>query len=199
MKVFRGEGERGMHLNQLRVLFLIMCLASVLGNGNCWSQGTFERKILDRWEVSNGKFKIRLTEFEEINSASLHRFDYTYESSLSTSSDWREITTLRQDDDRRVNQNQARFVNEQIGLVFIGPRYAVTLDGGRSWTIWDAVQELADWHRSYLYIHDVNVLADGTGTLSLLSFSMDPKDASVLLTRDFGRRWAIQDSEWKTH
>jgi hypothetical protein len=184
-----------MYPNQLTIPLIILSLMGTLGVNTCMSQGTPERRIREQWEVRNSTFRIRLTEREVMNPTSLHRFDYTFESSLNTSDNWREITTLRQDDDRKVPQSQARFVNEQIGFVFVGPRYAVTLDGGRSWAVWDAVTELPDWKRSYLYVHDVNVLTDGTGTLSLLSFSMDPKDSPRLITRDFGLQWAIQPPE----
>ena|SRR5205085_309017 len=95
--------------------------------------------------------------------------------------------TVRQTDDRKALSSQARFVNKHLGFVFFGSRYAVTVDGGLTWSVWDAKDELLDWQQSYLYISEAQILSHGIGKLWLLPFSGNTPPTFV--TTDFGKHW----------
>ena len=80
------------------------------------------------------------------------------------------------------------FVGEQVGYLFMGWVYAVTTDGGRTWSVWDASKELPQWRTNYRLIEDVTLGADGTGKMLLNPLEPQPSRPE-LVTDDFGRHW----------
>jgi hypothetical protein len=82
-------------------------------------------------------------------------------------------------------------VNDQVGYVFMVYEYAVTVDGGRSWSTWYAVKDLPDWRHSRPAIQEVTVEQNGSGSMKL-SLVASPSEGTVLLqTTDFGQHWAV--------
>ena len=73
--------------------------------------------------------------------------------------------------------------------------YAVTTDGGWSWFVWHAKNELPGWRCcDYAFIaHDLSV--NGVGTMTPTGRAVaeysgpEQKQARVLVTKDFGRHW----------
>jgi hypothetical protein len=65
--------------------------------------------------------------------------------------------------------------------------YGVTVDGGASWFVWYAPNDLSHWRDTRANIEKVQIVPDGTGTMRLRS-SPD-QAAPELHTIDYGRHW----------
>lgn len=145
--------------------------------------------IIETWQTENKTFKVRVTSFEEEGSV-VNGAYYMFESTSGDSNDWREIVIFRHDDQPKIPANQVRFVNDQVGYLFMGWIYAVTTDGGASWSVWDAKNDLSNWQCcDYGLIRDVSIGEDGVGKMRLKPISNRHGDAPELRTRDYGRHW----------
>ena len=148
--------------------------------------GAFEIK-----EIASDSFKIRITAYEE-KGVFLPGAFYVFESSPIGSGDWREVLSIRSDDPNPIPRDVAGIVNQQTGYIFMHNLYAVTTDGARTWTIWDAAKELQNrqdiFSRS---IEEVEIAADGAGRMRLYRFP-DTSPAIYLRTSDFGRHWSVE-------
>ncbi len=58
-----------------------------------------------------------------------------FRSAAATSEDWQTIVTFRHDDQVPMPRENVRFVNEHIAYAFMGWKYVITTDSGktRSW------------------------------------------------------------------
>lgn len=72
-----------------------------------------------------------MTAYEE-KGANVNGAYYLFEATPAGSDQWREIMTFRHDDDPKISADQVRYVNDNIGYVFMGWMYAVTTDAGRT-------------------------------------------------------------------
>lgn len=145
--------------------------------------------LLDTWETRNSKVTIRVRKFQEKDPVFLHHFLYVFDSSMIETNTWRDIMTVRQNDDRPIPRDQVHFLEGDIVYLFMNSKFAVTTDRGGTWSVWDAADELRDWHQSYVYIQEANIDADGSGRLSLLPFPDSKASAPVFETTDYGRHW----------
>jgi hypothetical protein len=103
---------------------------------------------------------------------------------------WSEVMTFVHTDDVGLLKDQVRFVDDRIAYFFIAWKYAVTTDGGRTWSQWDAEKELPDCNYcNYQLIRDVKLHIDGTGRMMLDPTPNTPGAPSELHTRDHGRHW----------
>jgi hypothetical protein len=146
--------------------------------------------LVERWETSNNTVTIRVSNFRERDPVFLHHFFYVFECAPKGTDRWREVISLRQNDDRPIPRDQVHFLNNEIVYLFMNSKFAVTTDQGTTWFVWDATNELKDWHQSYLYIQEVRLDVEGNGTLKLLPFP-DKVAAPVFSTKDFGRHWSL--------
>lgn len=131
-------------------------------------------------EIKSASFKIRITAYEE-KGVWLPGAFYVFESSSIGSSDSREVMSVHADDTIPIPREVARIVNEETAYLYMHNLYAVTTDGARTWSIWDAVKELRDrqdvFSRS---IEEVEVDADGSGRMRLYRFRDEsPTDTRV--------------------
>lgn len=146
--------------------------------------------IIETWETTNGTFKVRVTAYSEKNTfPALGGAYYVFQSAAVGSGEWSEIMTVRHDDPLEIPRDQVRLISDKIGYAFMLYDYAVTTDGGASWSVWN-VSDLPDWRRTRANIKDVRLTPDGTGTMSLTS-SADQK-APELHTINYGRHWTAE-------
>lgn len=150
----------------------------------------FMGKITESWDASNERFKVRVERRAEID-VFLPGAYYVFQSVAEGSNSWNEIFTFRHDDPVPIPRNQIRFVNEQIAYVFMGWMYAATVDGGRTWQVWDADKDLQNCECSnYGLIKDVRLAADGIGIMKLnRQVPGRIGKATELHTTDYGRHW----------
>lgn len=54
----------------------------------------------------------------------------------------------------------------RLRIFFIGWVYAITTDGGQTWTVWNALDDLPDWKpANYRLIEDVSLTREGSGPM----------------------------------
>ena len=150
-------------------------------------------EVIEKWQTTNDTFRIRVTAYNEKNSfPALGGAYYIFESAPLASDTWTEIMSFRHDDPVAIPREQVRFVNPQVGYLFMGWMYAVTTDGGSTWCVWNAEKQLQNWQsRNYNLIRAVRVAPDGTGIMTLHQPGEQEGGQSSLSTKDFGRHWTI--------
>ncbi len=174
---------------------LLVVLFSIIisfASGACllrWREG----EVAEAWEGrNNDSFKVRVLKYPERGDPFIPGAYYVFQSASVSSEKWVDIMTFRHDDPIGIPQNQVRFVNDKIGYVFMGWNYAVTTNGGASWSIWDAYQNLPEWKCChYRLIEDVRIEPDGGGTITLSS-ALQRYGVTKLYTRDYGRHWSLE-------
>ena len=144
---------------------------------------------LETWLTENKAFRIRVTSYEE-KGANVSGTYYVFESTSKGSNSWHEIMTLRHDDRPDLPKHQMRFLNDETAYLFMEWMYAVTTDGGNSWSVWDATKDVGDWQWSkYGVISDVRIEPDGTGKMALNPIADSNRRVPDFRTTDFGRHW----------
>lgn len=170
---------------------ILACIVIALASGcDIFSRPRQGRKINGRWEGSNNIFKVRVTAYAEEGGGFVAGAYYIFESAAVGSDNWREVMTVRHDDPVEIPREQVRFVSDQIGYAFMLYKYAVTTDGGTTWSVWDATRDLPYWQRTRAAIKEVRLVSDGTGMMSLTSFTNE--EAPELYTEDYGLHWAAE-------
>lgn len=146
------------------------------------------KNIIDSWDTSDKTIKLNVTAYE-LKNVEPPGIYYTFES-IKGSTLWREIMTYRHKEQVPIPRNQVRFVNDKIAYVFMGWLFAVTVDSGYSWSVWDASEILPDWHCcNFDLIEDIKIAPDGTGTMFIGSIPGQQRGGSKLVTDDYGRHW----------
>src|SRR5688572_16489059 len=135
-----------------KVLIAICSLAAVVGlilaiNWPVVSMlvyGPYMGPVNESWDTSNNVFRIRVERHAEVNTFVGGAY-YVFQSAPAGSDSWQKILTFRHDDPNPIPRDQVRFVNDQVAFVFMGWMYAVTKDGGGSWSVWNAEKDLPQW------------------------------------------------------
>jgi hypothetical protein len=179
-----------------RKLFLLeLALVVLTFAGGCAffaSRAPGRGAVLEKWQTENKAFQIRVTSYEE-TGANVNGAYYVFESAAVGSNDWREIVTFRHDDQPKIPADQVRFVNDQIGYLFMGWIFAVSTDGGVTWSVWDANKDLPHWQCcNYKLIRDVTIANNGTGVLKLNPIQDRRGEVPELRTNDYGQHWRAE-------
>jgi hypothetical protein len=146
-------------------------------------------RVTETWQTERGSIKVRVENRAE-NWAVVPGAYYVFQSMPPGATEWREIMTFREDDPRSIPRESIRFLNERVGYVFMGWMYAVTTDGGSTWSVWDAEKSLTHWECCpYGLIEDVRLAPDGTGTMVLSPDAHRRFKVPALHTTNFGRNW----------
>lgn len=86
--------------------------------------------------------------------------------------------------------NQVKIFNDKIAYVYLGWMFSVTLDGGRSWHLWDGERKLPEWQCCDPgLIQEVEISDQGTGVMTLKPDPKRPESMQILRTTDFGQNW----------
>lgn len=171
------------------VMISVLCIAAAYAAGVLFSAPR-KGDVVEAWETTNRTFKLRVKMHTEKGFRLVGGAIYVFESAATGSESWKEIMTVRHDDPNPIPRKQVRFVNDQVGYVFMRFKYAVTVDGGVTWSVWDATADLPDWRRSRANIEDVRLAPDGTGAMSLTSSTN--QETPKLRTEDYGRHWTAR-------
>jgi hypothetical protein len=163
---------------------VVIAIALVCGCFGCASR---RGSLVDRWETANRQFKIRVTQYQGKRwFGGLPGYYYVFESAVAGSGSWHEIMTARTDDPVPIPHEQVHLVNDRIGYLFMSQTYAVTMDGGLTWSTWNTTKTYAD-----TYIKEVRVVSDGTGIMTFYPNPTNGQEAHELHTNDFGRTWHV--------
>ncbi len=166
---------------------MLVCI-SIVAAANCdFFKGPRQsNKINEQAEVSNNVFKVRVTAYAEENPGFVGGAYYVFESAPSSSNDWRKITTVHSDDPVPIPRQQIRFVSSHVGYAFMIWMYAITTDGGVTWNVWNAFDQLPQW-RDHPAIDQVQIDSDGTGRMTFRAAGVPQ-----LRTTDYGKHWTAQ-------
>jgi hypothetical protein len=147
--------------------------------------------VLETWETQNSTFKIQVISYEE-RRFNINGTNYVFEAAAKGSDSWHEIVTFRHDDRPKIPSDQVRFVTEKVGYLYFGWIYAVTNDGGVTWSIWDAKKDLPNWQCcNYNLIHQAQLTTNGSGRMTINQIPQREGEVPQLHTRDYGRHWIV--------
>lgn len=172
----------------MRFMPIILVGIAIIAVVTCaHSQGSrMGQREIERWETTNNRFKIRVIAHPE-EGGFVGGAYYVFQSTGTDNDNWHEIMIVHHDDPVKIPREQIRFVSDRVGYVFMLYNYAVTLDDGITWSVWYAPSDLPQWRDTRANIENVQILPDGTGTMSLRT-STDEK-APELYTSDYGKHW----------
>ena len=171
-----------------RILYSLLVTLLFVGPQMGGKQG----KLVEKWETRSGTLEMRVIAREEMGTYMRGTF-YNFESRHVGSSTWQQVMTFRHDDRPAIPTDHIQFVNDQIAYVFMGWMYAVTIDGGANWSVWDATTDLLSWQCcNYGLIDQVAIESDGAGTMKLRPIEGRSGEVSQLHTSDFGRHWSVK-------
>lgn len=179
-----------MYLRKSYFVGLVLIVLAVVGCFQIYDR-SHRGAIIEQWHSDNKRLKIRVTAYEE-KGANVNGAYYQFEAASTGSDHWREIMTFRHDDDPQIPTNQVRYVNDDIGYVFMGWMYAVTTDAGTTWSVWSAEKDLPGWQCcNYKLISDVTIGSDGSGVMKLNPIAGRRGEVAQLRTIDYGSHWTL--------
>lgn len=150
--------------------------------------------VFETYQNSNDTFKVQIVARNERNGFPVGGAYYTFRSAPVGSDNWHDIMTFRHDDPVAIPNDQFRFIDNQIAYGFMGWMYTVTVDGGKSWSVWDAKKDLPNWQCcNYGLIKQVTITSEGQGTMIFKVIDASRGEVPELQTTDYGRHWAKLD------
>ena len=179
---------------------LILALVFVAQSVYPWAKmlivGPYPGDVIERWEVANEKFKLRIERRPEMNTWMGGNF-YSYQYIESSNDEWKELFTQRRDDPNPIEHDRILMINERVGFAYDIKKLAVTTDSGKTWSIWDinAANETQHFCTDTAYIEFIKIDSDSTGQmrLSCYTYKTEPH-YKFLKTNDFGKNWEIDNS-----
>ena len=146
----------------------------------------FAKRIpIESWKTSAGALSIQMNAYK-LEYVEPKEFYYSFETPRGI------IFSVRLDNKVNVGGEQAQFINDKICYLFLAGKYAVTTDGGDSWSVWDAERDYGNCLCDNCYcIQDVKLLPDATGIMKVKLVSEDK--VVELQTKDFGKHWSLNE------
>src|SRR5262245_304660 len=148
-------------------------------------------KVVEHWQAAGRSLEIRAIVYEETGVYLSGTF-YDFDARRVGSDQWTRVMSFRHDD-RPSIPHDVHFVDDRTTYFFMGWMYAVTIDGGRTWSVWDASKDLPSWQCcNYGLIARVDLQADGIGTMTLRPIEGRRGEVPALITSDFGQHWTAR-------
>jgi hypothetical protein len=150
----------------------------------CFLPAPGKGKAIDVWETSHEGLAIRVTALAEKGTFLAGTY-FVFESA-NNGRQYREVMTFRHDDRPAIPRENVRFISGREAYAFMGCLYAVTVDGGNAWHVWDAERDLpTSQSRFYRVIESVDIGAKGEGVMRLRLIDT----TFSLYTTDYGVHW----------
>jgi hypothetical protein len=165
------------------VLAAFMCAAP-----GCSGEGD----LRDTWEARSSVLTVRVQKFDEWffgSAPTSSAFSFDVQDRLSHQ--WRPLLKWGVDGDLPIQREQVQFVTDSIVYAFGNAHYAVTTDGGSTWSDWDAMKALPAATRIAI-IKYVRVSGDGTGRMEVWRATKETSGLLELATTDFGVHWILK-------
>ena len=159
-------------------------MKDVVLRGTWW---TASRTMLRTWSFSHEGKRIRVLAYD-LKSIDPHGVYYSFQCFDEEWKEWQTIITFQQEGDLLEPSDHVHFIGSNSAFFAIGPLFAVTLDGGKTWSTWDAGRDLESIPCfEQVKIERVSIDQNGEGSLSLKFSSND--STRKLWTTDFGCHW----------
>lgn len=149
-------------------------------------RGLGPKRVLETWVGSVGSSEIRLRSYE-LDHVEPKGVYYTFDNGGSDYDDRGGIMTIRLDQRIPLSTERVRVVNEHVTYFFLGWKYAVTLDEGRAWAVWDGEDDASMCG----HIEEVSVSPDGVGRMAYRLADGRAGLVRRFHTRDFGQHWIL--------
>ena len=106
---------------------------------------------------------------------------------LSRKSDgnWEEVFVEEHDDRFEPNSDNILLISSSEAFIFIRRKYAVTIDQGKTWEVFD----VKDLDKTVYRVGLVLIEKDGSGKMHLRCSGKERRFLKKVFTRDFGRSW----------
>jgi hypothetical protein len=172
-----------------------LLIALVLG-GLLWGVFGFilpgQGPVLQEWETHNSKFKIRVQRRHDLYG--LMTYWYVFQCAENGSIVWHEVMRQLHGEPVALPKDQIRFVSENVAFIFFQLKYAVTVDGGKTWAVFDFGNNASfkPEQLDYSRIADVDMRADGVGTLTMFRYDSRKGTAPLFITSDYGKHWVAK-------
>ncbi len=168
---------------------LVSCTCVVMLVGHGCGPGN---SILGTWEDTNGKFKVRVVEYDQTLGIPPQRIYCRFEAAGQHSTEWREIMTSKTKSG--ITREHVKFIGDNIAYIFTADTFASTVDTGRNWSVFDGDRMLRDVNLDYrrLYIRTADISPDGTGVIEAsvsASRFWGDRNPITLHTSDYGQHW----------
>ncbi|MGH9842820.1 MAG: hypothetical protein ACREEM_29115 [Blastocatellia bacterium] len=146
-----------------------------------------DEKITETFEVANNNLKIKIIAYDLLMNTEPSSKYYTFSSLRGGEGDLKTVFTVRLDQPVPIPREQVEIINDRVTTMFMGWMYAVTVDRGKGWDIWDGELELGDWQCcDPTLIQNVKIFPDGVGKMTI---KLSPQKYSTLHTNDYGVHW----------
>ena len=146
-------------------------------------------EVIESYTADGATFRLRVREFNEEHPVLLSKCYFVVEYAPAGTESWRELATDITDDDIPIPSDHIRFIDDMTAYVFLWRLFASTTDGGRTWSVWDAREEVLDWECcNQAYIKALEVGGNGKGSMTLAPKFRDI-EVRELHTSDFGKHW----------
>lgn len=161
---------------------------TVVMRGSTWIEGKYN---IEEREVSWLNNKISLMSYDIYNVIPKGRY-YTFSIKRIVDKDerTRKIFNILLNESFLVKSEYIKVLDDNIAYVYLGWMYSVTVDGGRTWNLWNAERDLPEWTCCNPgLIKEINLSIQGDGTMTL---QPDPNNSGLnilLRTVDFGKHW----------
>lgn len=142
---------------------------------------------LKYWSYLKDTFKVRYRAFEYQIVEPKGTY-YAFEQYDKEFDEWECIFTLQRNEPPTEPEAKARVISEKVAYTFLGWKYSVTVDGGKTWQVWDGEDALPEWQCCVEnLIQAVQVSKEGTGEMSV----QPDKSKAIfkLYTKDYGQHW----------
>ena len=124
--------------------------------------------------------------YEEI--VAMTPYYYALESRVDGRDRWREVADWETDDPIPIPKEQVLFVGDRVACVFFRGKYVLTIDGGKTWSTWNAVRARPSLTKAIIV--DVKLDQAGRGTLVMRYQTHGDHGTMTLKTTDYGVHWA---------
>jgi hypothetical protein len=116
---------------------------------------------------------------------------YDYEARRLPDGRWETILSFRYSSTEPIPRGQIVFLDRDIAYFYHEFIFAMTTDGGRSWTVRGEPERSFDATLQWRFprIEHVALAADGTGLMRVSPYSWHKFTYRQLSTNDFGRTW----------
>lgn len=174
----------------MQKLKLLLCVVVIVGltlllQSLLMGQGP----ALEQGQTSNSKFTIKVERRSDLSS--MMHYWYVFSSARKGDLRWREITKHLYGEPVELPVKQIRFIGNDIAYFFFQLKYAVTVDAGETWSVFDFGDNplFKPDQLDYSRIADVKIQEDGTGHVVMFRYDMTRGQEIKFYTKDFGKHW----------